>query len=527
MGEPLPVKLYETLANFLNMYTYPDEEVLVLEAVANGIDAAKKAKKSGVTINISFFKEGKNHYVEFKNDAPGMDAATFQNYHTVSFSTKRKGQGIGFAGVGAKIYLASWDGAEILTISSNGKKVVASRMYRRGNEVEYESSLKMDIKKITGSKGIGSFTGTVYKVKLPSESYDRLRRDIGHVLQYWFDLALMTGELKVKVDGTRIKPTRELSTYETRNIRVGGNIVKLYILVSNAVVPEDQRHIVYSVYGKRIKNEPVEYSYQIVDNKSTQISCAADVSILAEYLNSNKEDFDKDKMVARVRNKVREELRAYLTANNLIREDKYSPEPSSIAANELTKRLDKLLQSKKFKFLNPWSKSRIRLVIRLDENGEIVVSQDPEGQSVTGDESDTGGRGGGKGGGGTGGSGGGGGGGTHEDTVGDEEEKDGIVRDEDGNDLGREDKEKAAGINILEKPFTEDDREGWIDTKNRLIVYNTGHPFTKNFQTPSLHQYNLTRVAISVLIKDASTRMEMDAKAGIELFEQMLRDSWD
>lgn len=527
MGEPLPVKLYETLANFLNMYTYPDEEVLVLEAVANGIDAAKKAKKSAVAVEVSFFKEGKNHYVEFKNDAPGMDGSTFQNYHTISFSTKTKGQGIGFAGVGAKIYLASWDGAEILTISSDGKKVFASRMYRRGNEVEYESSLSIDMRKIVGQKSVTPFTGTIYKVSLPAESYDRLRKDIVQILQYWFDHAMMTEELKVTVDGKRIKSTRDLSTYETRSVKIGGSTVKLYILISDEAVPEEQRHIVYTVYGKRIKNEPVEYSYQIADSKSTQISCMADASMLAEYLNSNKEDFIKDKMVGRVRNKVREALYDYLKEKNLLREEKYSPEPSSVAANELTKRLDKLLQSKKFKFLNPWSKSRTRLVIRLDDNGEIVVSQDPEAQDIIGNQNDTGGGGGGKGGGGTGGSGGGGGGGTHDDTVGGEEDESGIVRNEDGTDLAREDKEKAAGINILEKPFPEDDREGWIDTKNRLIVYNTGHPFTKNFQIPSLHQYNLTRVAISVLIKDASTRMEMDAKAGIELFEQMLQDSWD
>ena len=133
MAEPLSIKILETLKNLLDMYEYPNEEVLVLEAVANGIDA--KAKK----IEINFNSDDSGHYVTFLNDGPPMNKSDFENYHTISSSTKTKGEGIGFAGVGAKIFLAAWDKAEIITITGIDNKVLASRMFRRGENVEYDS----------------------------------------------------------------------------------------------------------------------------------------------------------------------------------------------------------------------------------------------------------------------------------------------------------------------------------------------------------------------------------------------------
>lgn len=42
MTEPLSIKILETLKNLLDMYKYPNEGVLILEAAANGIDAKVK-----------------------------------------------------------------------------------------------------------------------------------------------------------------------------------------------------------------------------------------------------------------------------------------------------------------------------------------------------------------------------------------------------------------------------------------------------------------------------------------------------
>ena len=161
MGRPLPIKLYETLVNMLGMYTYKHEEVLVLEAVANAIDAKSK------TVDISFERSSDYGYVTFHNDGVPMSRQDFENYHTVSLSAKTKGESIGFAGVGAKIFLASPDGGEIITTTGrDSKSALVSRMYREGHEVEHETSLVEGLTSIIGKKKILHKYGTSYKVRL-------------------------------------------------------------------------------------------------------------------------------------------------------------------------------------------------------------------------------------------------------------------------------------------------------------------------------------------------------------------------
>ena len=93
MAKPLSIKTLQTLRNLLVMYGSCDtnEEILVLEAIANGIDA--KAKK----IEISFNSSDSGYYISFLNNDPPMDKKSFENYHIISSSTKSKGDGIGFA----------------------------------------------------------------------------------------------------------------------------------------------------------------------------------------------------------------------------------------------------------------------------------------------------------------------------------------------------------------------------------------------------------------------------------------------
>jgi hypothetical protein len=71
-----------------------------------------------------------------------MTKEQFINYHTVSFSQKQKEEGIGFVGVGAKIYSASRDGSEILIVTGTGtNNILASKMYWIGKRIEYDSSV--------------------------------------------------------------------------------------------------------------------------------------------------------------------------------------------------------------------------------------------------------------------------------------------------------------------------------------------------------------------------------------------------
>jgi hypothetical protein len=509
MGEPLKVKLYSTLRNFLEMYTFRDEEVLVLEAVANALDA--KADN----VNIMFERSGANYYVRFVNDAPGMSEQDFENYHTLSLSSKSKGQGIGFAGVGAKIFLASDDGSEIITATMNGDGLLASRMYRQGEQIEYDMSTKVGLDRILSGNTIDLRKGTLYQVKLSEDGYIFLKREIERILRFWFNYAILSKMVTFHIDGRLVQEEKSDGVTKKKNIIHRGQIITCIFTISKDKIPEEQRHIVYTVFGKRIKNEFVDFAYQIQGDNSSRVCCLADVSILATELNSNKEDFDKTPLTNAVRTKIRQAFFEFLKLEGLIRESNEPSPGSSIVTNELTKRLDLLLQQKEFKFLNPWFNPRSKDIVVPQKDGDVVIEKVNEGQEIMGGIGDTQ---------------------TpikegnvearSIDSLGGDEGS-GYVRDDDGNELGKTTKKNAKGLFIIVEEYPDDPREGWVDMESKGVVYNEGHPFAKNFRgSKGLFDYNITRVVISALIKAANDKKAMDAKMGLELLERVLHGSW-
>ena len=139
-GEPLPVDRLHNLQNLLDMYEWRPEDVCVNEAIANAADAFRENSIKNGKIDITFDKTENNYFINFHNNAPPMTEQQFvKKYHTVSFSFKEKGKGIGFAGVGAKIFVVAKEGGgEIITITGkNGKNFLASKMLKTHDDVNY------------------------------------------------------------------------------------------------------------------------------------------------------------------------------------------------------------------------------------------------------------------------------------------------------------------------------------------------------------------------------------------------------
>ena len=500
MGDPLPIKLYETLNNLLKMYTYPHEEVLVLEAVANGIDA------NADRINISFEKDGNDKFILFQDNGRGMTSEEFENYHTISLSSKTKGEGIGFAGVGAKIFLASDDGSEIITITSRGNKPLASKMYRKGTKVEYETSERVGLEEILDGTKVRSFRGTIYKVKLTKDGFDYLLDKITEILQFWFNQAIISETLQLYVDGKSVKYWKPKGTFEKKIVMFKKEKIPCYYWITEENIPETLRHIVYSVYGKRIRNELVDFSYQIKGDLYDKVFCIADVSILAKHLNSNKEDFMKNYFVNGLKSKIKSEFYNFLQSKGLIIRSKEKGLSDNVITNELTRRLDKLLQQKDLKFLNPWLNPRIRFMAVADENGSTTIKE-VEGSQTIHDE-------------------GKGGNGDGIFTVGEDEAIKGYTEDKKGDLAGTMEERRARGMSIIIEDYPDDPREGWIDMNNRGVVYNSGNKFAMNFQRTILFEYNVIRVIISTLVKAANDKVPMDAKVALDTFEKVLHSAW-
>lgn len=509
MAEPLRIKLLETLNNLLGMYEYPNEEVLVLEAIANGIDA--KSKK--IKINLS--RDERGYHITFLNDGPPMKQIDFDRYHTISSSTKTKGEGIGFAGVGAKIFLAAWPCAEIVTVTGKNNKVLASRMFRDGDDVQYDSSLnKIPISRIIGNGEIDHKYGTSYKVKVSQEGYDWLRGNITEKLQFWFNDALLSKKLELYVNDIRVTPWRPAGKQIPVTIKIAKNHIPCNIWICEKDIPEDKRHIVYSVFGKRIKNELVDWSNQIKGDNSKKIFCMADVSLLAAHLATNKEGFKKNFHTNRIRGQVSKRLFVELEKRKLIFKPEDVAAKTNIVVNELTKRLDKVLQNPDLKFLNPFSDPREHSASFVSTDGDIAISEIPGKQTLKTDKN-------------------GNEGGKSDDaslptksTSGDDLGT-GSYQNDDGDKKGLNKNRKTRGVYIIPEDFPDDPREGWVDIQNKAIVYNIGHPFAQSVsKNPSLYDYNLARVVISALIKDTNDRKEMDAVETLEKFEKILHAVW-
>ena len=76
-------------------YTYALEEAVLVELIANSLDA----KCSNVYIDLST----QSSTLTVRDDGQGMDPDAFEKYHDLAESRKERGSGIGFAGLGAKL----------------------------------------------------------------------------------------------------------------------------------------------------------------------------------------------------------------------------------------------------------------------------------------------------------------------------------------------------------------------------------------------------------------------------------------
>lgn len=91
------VNLRHLLEDIRDTYTAPLEEVIVTELITNALDS--KAN------NIYFEVNAKSSYLRCVDDGLGMKRTALKNYHNIAASSKTRGEGIGFAGVGAKLAL--------------------------------------------------------------------------------------------------------------------------------------------------------------------------------------------------------------------------------------------------------------------------------------------------------------------------------------------------------------------------------------------------------------------------------------
>ncbi len=512
-GKPLNVNLLQTLDNLLKSYVETDHlDILVNEVIANGYDAFRENSVKNGIISIKLKNIGSEYCIEFHNNAPPMGEDQFiKKYHTLSESTKTLGDGIGYAGVGAKLFTASKYDGEIVTITgTGGDDFLASKMYVEDSNVLHKTSQDSQLKEILDDPNYVHKYGTAYRAKLTLLAYMELREKLPKIIQTWWNYCLLTKQFMVTVNGKKLSPWEPKGAQRfKRTFTWRGKKIPAICYISKNAVPEDMRHIVLTVYGKRIENNLLENPVEIKEGYSDRVFCMADVTFLGKHLRLNKESFAKNPETSKCRNKIKEGFWKFLEERGLLAKDVKRNTDANVVVNELTKRLDILLNKKEFIDLNPFLNPRKRDIPAKDSNGTITVSETFGEGTYSG----------------TGGS----GSGSREETnTIDSETNTNVVQDDSGRESGSTKNKRSKGLQIIPAfDIKTHSDEAFVDLLRGGVVVDMAHPFfilcNKN---PTLRDFNLNRILIEALIKFKNGEVDWDATQTLNKFRDLLHACW-
>ena len=251
MGETR-VDLQHLLEDLRDAYPGALEETILTEVVANSLD-------SGATC-LRITADPASSTLTIVDDGSGMKRRDLVRYHDLAASTKTRGHGIGFAGVGIKLGLLVCE--DVVTETKRGKEHVASRWHLAGRH-------KAPWKWIP-PPGLVADHGTVVQLKLQNalsplldEGYieETLRRQYQPLLEREFDEVLgrhypkgfrfeVNGRLLTRQygRGTEVSRLAVCLAGKRKPTAVG------YLTRSESPFPEHQRGMGISTFGKVIKH---------------------------------------------------------------------------------------------------------------------------------------------------------------------------------------------------------------------------------------------------------------------------------
>jgi hypothetical protein len=249
MGETR-VDLQHLLEDLRDAYTGALEETILTEVVANALD-------SGAS-RIRLLTSPSDATLTIVDDGSGMLRRELARYHDIAASTKSRGEGIGFAGVGIKLGLLV--SREVITETIRGATHVATRWHL--------ASRRRAPWKWIQPPGLTASRGTAVQLILTNQlsplldaGYleETVRRHFEPLLDPMFDDLLRRhyrGGVVFEVDG------RELSRTGVRESEIVATSITLGrrrtpsatgFIERNPLLPADRAGIAISTFGKVIK----------------------------------------------------------------------------------------------------------------------------------------------------------------------------------------------------------------------------------------------------------------------------------
>jgi hypothetical protein len=314
-------KLKYSLVNFQNliqdlvdMYPYNILEVIITELVANSLDARANE------ISISFNKEKNLLIVE--DNGMGMTKRQFDQYHDFAAGLKTRGDGIGFAGLGAKISFSIASRVQTETCSPRFKG--RSNWYLKSQkELVWEKFHELLQLKHEGTR-VEVYLNTEKNQDISIMAAGQNIREIllKHFLPL-FDIEFLDmydtlgfygKNLRFKINGTIIKPFDlekffKLSKikkvfFESDGKRYGYGLLALS--EDESIKKSDAAGIGISVYGKIIVHD---FFGQFPGELASKVFGILEVPPFIKFLNTSKTGFIKTRGSSQQFNKFYEPLR--------------------------------------------------------------------------------------------------------------------------------------------------------------------------------------------------------------------------
>ena len=250
MGETR-VDLHHLLEDLRDAYPGTIEETILTEMVANALDSGAST--------IQLLTDSADSTLTVIDNGSGMRRAELRQYHDIAATTKTRGRGIGFAGVGIKLGLLVCD--EVFTETRRGKQHVATTWRL--------SSKRRAPWKWVPHQGLVSGPGTAVRLRLQSPLSPLL--DAGYIVEVLsrhyaplFDPTFDYLLARHYPVGIRfVLNGRALARQTCKADEKASITVKLprkrkpsavgFLLRFDSQLPESQRGVAISTYGKVIK----------------------------------------------------------------------------------------------------------------------------------------------------------------------------------------------------------------------------------------------------------------------------------
>jgi hypothetical protein len=286
MGETR-VDLLHLLEDLRDAYPGMLEETILTEIVANSLDSG--ASRIAIEANPS------DGTLMVRDDGSGMQRKDLARYHDIASSTKRRGQGIGFAGVGIKLGLLVCE--EVLTETKRGQTHVSTAWHL--------SSRHRAPWKWVQPIGMVHHQGTAVRLKLqnvlsplldPGFLSAALARHFQPLLDPTFANILHTQYSQgvvFEINGVILTPQRfeapVTAPLEIRLLRKRKPSALGYLVRTADPLPEDLQGLAISTFGKVIKSGWDWLG--ITPQARERLSGLIEVPGLAGSLTLNKGDF--------------------------------------------------------------------------------------------------------------------------------------------------------------------------------------------------------------------------------------------